>query len=150
MSRNLERRINTVRWGDELNVPWVVGQTTRTTDLFRIKAPFPTCWRVICNVLSTSLPNLAVGVTLNLGIGIGATSFEYPVVFAQGVILNFEFPAQSCWGWVSGGAALASCNMIARAQVAPLVPWEGLRVEVEHDSVHGENGWNWPPDGGQQ
>lgn len=123
--------VNTVRWGDRLRMPWFAGQSLRTGELFRITAPFPQTWRILTTA-STDAGNWGVNLTLVLSVGIGSSAFEYGFVIPFGNIhTSFEFPGQAISGFFTTAAGVvASTELMVTAQVAPVIPWQGLEVKL--------------------
>lgn len=90
-----------VRWADQDAQNVVVGQVNpQSRELFRVTAPFPCTWRVICGCQAAAPLNFPLAVRLVLDIGIGSFTTEAPFDIAFNAIFNFEIPAQTVIGRV--------------------------------------------------
>jgi hypothetical protein len=122
--------LETVRWGDRRTFPWTTGQLITTGDIFRVEAPFPTVWRVILTI-NCDVLNDPVNFTFVVAIGVGAVVQDYGFVIPPHVITSFELPGQVLAGRFTTGAGLvANSQVLFDALIAPIVPWDGLKVEV--------------------
>lgn len=124
--------VNTVRWGDRLVIPWNAGQSVQTGEVLRVKSPFPNHWRIITIVNSDNFGQPGVNVTLVLMLGVGSSNFEYGFAIPINVITSFEFPAQYVSArFTTNAGVIANARLQVTAQVAPLVPWQGIEVQVK-------------------
>lgn len=94
-----EKWLEGVRWADQDSQNVVVGQVNPTSrELFRVTAPFPCTWRIICGAQASAPLNFGLSLRLVLDIGIGSFITEAPLDIAFNATFNFEIPAQSVIG----------------------------------------------------
>lgn len=120
--------MSTLLWGDRQTVTSVIGSAIQTRELFRVNAPVPTCWRVAA--ANQALANAAVGVQLQLQVGIGRIIEIFTFTAPPNVPLSFEIPAQTVSARFLTDAAVAVEAWSFIAMIAPVVPWEGISVHV--------------------
>lgn len=115
----------TLRWGDRLLLATVVGQSIRTPELIRVEAPFPTVWRVM-GVVEAADPGLSCRLTLL--VGIGSTTKPYLFATPLSSTFSFEIPGQNIGAFWETSVAAVAGPLLLDIAIAPLVPWEGLKV----------------------
>lgn len=121
---------NPLRWGDRIRVPVVIGDVVRSPSLFRVLAPVPTVWRVICFAEVNNAANFGVSFVFEVMVGIGSAAKEYRFPIPINVPNTFEIPGQNMTGSIRSSAALAVDAWILDGSIAPLTPWQGLEVRV--------------------
>lgn len=87
--------LETVRWADQSAQNVIVGQAdVRSSELFRVTAPFPTTWRIICGAQAGAAGNFGLPLRLVVNIGIGSFTTEANFDIAFNGTFNFELPGQ--------------------------------------------------------
>lgn len=115
----------TIRWGDRIQQQTQVGVAISTPDIFRVTAPFPTCWRIIGLVEAA---DAGLAINLQLMIGIGSAMRDYRFVTPNATTFSFEVPGQSIIGRFLTGIPTLAGGIVFDASIAPLTPWRGLEV----------------------
>lgn len=115
-------------WGDRVQVAPTIGQQIITRELFRVQAPMPCTWRLLCG--HQTFANGGVTVQLLLQMGIGRINEQISYFVPANTFFTIELPAQTLAARFSTDAAVSTEAWNFFAMVAPLIPWEGLGVHV--------------------
>lgn len=110
-----------VRWADQDTRNVLTGQTgVRSRELFRVTAPFPCTWRIICGCRAAAPLNFPLALRLVLDIGLGSFTTTAPFDIAFNAIFNFEIPAQSVIAFVQlNDTVQADDQFVFGAGIAP-------------------------------
>lgn len=115
--------LETVRWADQNAQDVALAQAgVRSAELFRVTAPFPCTWRIICGAQCGNALNTALPLRLVINIGIGSFTTQAPFdIFFNG-IFNFEMPGQHLSAFMQVNDVMAAADhLVFGAGIAPNV-----------------------------
>jgi hypothetical protein len=126
------KMLHTNMWADlEQRAVTVAGGPVRSRELFRVNAPIPTTWRVLAAWVVGNAGNLGVFGRLVLPIGAGRITSEVRIDIAANVTYNFVVPGMSFSAFFDIDVPAVGDNWQFGATIAPEIPWEGMKVEIE-------------------